>query len=274
MDQVLIECLDYYITIAGTVLLISFLLPGKKSKLFIISVFYSIFVISLQFGLKEVVYPRLKPTPQIAPAELESPYTVVLKEFETIDTLPQKNGIILKNSNLCFVFGTVAQQNPSSYLVKNAFFKDQGGNFLISEYAKVIDNKIILYKSTAFKNQTTTNLPKNYLLALPFDMESFFNLWNTTDPRYIEVLPILVNHSFSQSFILPIALALSQYLLSFILLIIIGIVATSFYGQLSFKNAHVFGSLATIICSYPFVLLIHYYLSLIVHTIVHYIIKI
>ncbi len=271
LDIALLNSLDYYTPIAGTVLLVLFSLKRKKSsRLFVAGILYSIFVIALQFGLKEVVYPKIKTVPYITTSNIDAPYNIASMEFEDMEFLPQKNGMILQDSEVSFVFGTIAQQNPSSYIVKNAFFKDHSGNALFAEHAKIVNNQIILYDSSNQKN--TNHAPKNYLLPLPFDMESSFNVWGVTDPKHIELIPILMNSSLSQS--LAIILALSQYLLSFILLFIVGILAASLRGQLQFDNLQILGAFVAITCSYPFVLLIYYYLSLVIQLFLNHTIKI
>ncbi len=268
LDTALLDSLDYYTPIAGTVLLILFSLKRKKSsKLFIAGILYSISVIALQFGLKEIVYPKIKTVPYVTTSPIDAPYNIAIIEFEDMEFLPQKLGMILQNSDSSFILGTIAQQNPTSYIVKNVFFKDRGGNELFAKYAKIVDNQIILYNASSKNSQ-----PKNYLLPLPFNMESSFNVWGTTEPKYIELIPIFLNSSFSQS--LTIILALSQYLLSFILLFIVGIIAASFRGQLQFDNLQILGAFVTVTCSYPLVLLMYYYLSLVIELFLNHTIKI
>ncbi len=268
LDTALLDSLDYYTPIAGTVLLILFSLKRKKSsKLFIAGILYSISVIALQFGLKEIVYPKIKTVPYVTTSPIDAPYNIAIMEFEDMEFLPQKLGMILQNSDSSFVFGTIAQQNLTSYIVKNVFFKDRGGNELFAKYAKIVNNQIILYNASSKNTQ-----PKNYLLPLPFNMESSFNVWGTTEPKYIELIPIFLNSSFSQS--LTIILALSQYLLSFILLLIVGIIAASFRGQLQFDNLQILGAFVTVTCSYPLVLLMYYYLSLVIELFLNHTIKI
>ncbi|MGL4677504.1 MAG: hypothetical protein ACRCWI_07555 [Brevinema sp.] len=279
LDQALSSTLDSYIPIAGTTLLITFLIPIKSKHLIATGLLYCILIISLQFVIKDVLLPYTKTKPQIVAEDLNTPYSIVLQEFEHISSLPYKNGMLIQNSDMCFIFGTIAQQNPSSYLIKNVFFKTQVPGqqalSLFSEYAKIIDNQIIFYQASfSQQKKPPQDLPKNYFLPLPFNIYSFFELWNTSDPRQIELLPIILYRSFSQSFTLPILLALSYYLIGFILLLIVCTIATSISGYLAFNKLKFVGSTAILVCSYPFVLLMYYYLLLIAQSIVYSLIKI
>ncbi|MGL5955886.1 MAG: hypothetical protein ACRC0X_04695 [Brevinema sp.] len=273
LDQALLQTLDIYIPIAGTVLLISFLLPIRTTHLITIGFLYSILIIGLQFGIKDILLPYTKAKTQISTEKIDN--QLVSQEFEYMDTLPYKYGIVIQNADMCFMFGITAQQNSSSYLIKNVFFKTQlkgqQSFSLFSEYAKIISNQIIFYEA---KIPQDPQQPKNYLLPLPFDMYSFFHTWNTTDPRHIELVPIILNRSFSQSFILPIILAITQYLIGFVLLLIIGTIATSISSSLSFNKLGILGSVAVLVCSYPLVLLIYNYLLLITQSIIYGLIKI
>lgn len=273
--------LDFYIPISGTCLLISFLIPKneKKSLLFLQCFFYILFLIGIQFGIKEILIPYLDKTPSITPAPSNAPMKIILKEFEQIPNLPTKTGMVVKSSSKYFIFGTISQQNPTSYLIQNVFIggikKSNLTISLFARHAKTIQNTIILYKANIF---TTSNnmlipshtLPKNYALPIPFDISSLYDLWNTTDPKDIKLIPILMNKNFSSSFSLPIKLALFQYHTGFITLLIIGALGIACKNLLSFKNSNIIGSTGILICSYPFVLLLFYYLLLIAQSIINY----
>lgn len=264
-SNAIIAGLDFYIPIACTILLLSFLMPSSYTyaQLFNIGFLYSIIVIAGIFGTKEILLPKIKPQQNIQSQQINTPYAIVLKEFESVSTLPSKKGLILKNQELCFVFGTATQQNPNSYLLQNVFFKATNGVSLFSDYAKIIDNQIVLYKAVIFQeNNTKKSLPKNYLLPLPFDMRSFFNIWNNNDPKHIELLPVISNNMFNNAMLPTILTAFMYYIVGFITLLSICIIATSFGNTLKFTPTGMIGILAIIIVSYPFVLLFHEYINL------------
>ena len=281
------ELLDVYIPIAGTTLLVSLLLSHKKNntniKLNICIFSYIFFIIISLFGIKEILIPYTQKKPSIISAPTNAPEAIVLKEFDQLPLLSSKKGMILQNDVECLVFGTIAQQNPTSYLAQKMFFRgfnQKNQPFaLFAEYAKIIDKKIILYKATIFINNKNTLIPsnslaKNYILPLSFEINPLFDSWNTTDLRNIRLLPIITHNAFSQSFVVPIILAIAQYILSFITLCIISSIGIALKNSLSFKELDSIGSLAILICSYPFTLLLFYYLSLLTQVGFQYFIKI
>ena len=279
--------LDIYTPIVGSTLLVSLLLPQKKIKskgILSFHVFiYIIFIIASSFGIRELLIPYTQTKPSVVSAPADAPEAIILKEFDQVEHLPSKKGMILQNDVDCLIFGTVARQNPNSYLVQKVFFggmnHSQTPFYLFAEHAKIINKTIILYKATLFIKSNNTlipsnSLPKNYMLPLSFEINPLFDSWNTTDLKYIKLLPIITHSAFSRSFILPIVLAISQYILSFITLFIIAAIGMGLRSSLSFKGIDSIGSLVVLICSYPFTLLIYYYLSLLIQVGIHYLITI
>ncbi len=228
-----------------------------------------------------IPYTQTKPSIESAPGD--APKAIVLKEFDQIAFLPSKKGMILQNNVECLIFGTIAQQNSNSYLIQKVFFggvnTQQTPFSLFAEHAKIINKTIILYKATLFIKSNNTlipsnSLPKNYMLPLSFEINPLFDSWHTTNLKYIKLLPIITHNAFSRSFILPIFLAISQYILSFITLFIISAIGVGLKNSLSFKGIDSIGSSVVLICSYPFTLLIYYYLSLLIQVGIHYLITI
>ena len=279
--------LDIYIPIAGSTLLLSLLLPQKKisnKKLLSFHVFvYIIFIITLSFGIRELLIPYTQTKITVASAPADAPEAIILKEFDQVEHLPTKKGMILQNDSECLIFGTIARQNNNSYLVQKVFFggmnHQQTPFYLFAEHSKIIDKSIILYKATLFVKSNNTlipsnSLPKNYMLPLSFEINPLFDSWNATNLKDIKLLPIITHNAYSRSFVLPIILAISQYILGFITLLIIASIGMGLRNSLSFKGADSIGSFVVLICSYPFTLLIYYYLSLLIQVVVHYLIKI
>ena len=285
MVDVLKGSLDFYIPLAGTSLFVAIVIKQTRESrfLFISCFFYILFLVGVQFGIKEVLIPFLEKTPIITPAPVDASMKIILQEFETIDELPSKRGLVVQHNNGCFVFGTIAQQNPSSYLVQNAFIGNLSQSSqryaLYARHGKIIDRKIVLYKATIFlvSNDVFTpvkDLPKNYTIPIPFDVRAFFDLWGVTDPKNIKLIPIIINRLYTGTFALPILLALSYYLIGLVSLLIIATIAIAFKNTVSFKGVGILGDIAVLVCSYPLVLLLFYYLSLITEAIIHYNIKI
>ena len=266
--------------------MVSLLLPQKKIKnkgvLTFNNFIYIIFIIVSSFGIRELLIPYTQTKPSVVSAPSNAPQAIILKEFDQIAHLPSKKGMILQNDVECLIFGTIAQQNSNSYLVQKVFFgginHQQTPFSLFAEHAKIINKTIILYKATLFIKSNNTlipsnSLPKNYMLPLSFEINPLFDSWNTTDLKDIKLLPIITHNAYSQSFVLPIILAISQYILSFITLFIISAIGMGLRNSLSFKGIDSIGSFVVLICSYPFTLLIYYYLSLLIQVGVHYLIK-
>lgn len=279
--------LDIYTPIAGTTLLIALLLPQKKignKKVLAFHVFiYIVFIITLSFGIRELLIPYTQTKISVVSAPSDAPMAIILKEFDQVAHLPSKKGMILQNDVECLIFGTIARQNSNSYLVQKVFFgginHQQTPFYLFAEHAKIIDRTIILYKATIFIKSNNTLIPsnslsKNYMLPLSFEINPLFDSWNATNLKHIKLLPIITHNAYSRSFVLPIILAISQYILSFITLLIISSIGMGLRNSLSFKGIDSIGSLVVLICSYPFTLLIYYYLSLLIQVGVHYSLKI
>jgi len=268
--------LELFIPISATALILFLLLNKINNKDRILLFFYIIFLILIDFSLREFLLPTLDSSYSHSSLLINNPQKNINKIFKDITKLPFKKGIIFQNPTNSYSFGIVALQNPHSYLLKNILYSssDTKKYSLYAQYGQISNNKLILYNSKLFIEKNGKLIPserpqKNYEIPLSFDIDTLFNLWNIQDTNKLQLIPILFNNYYFKDFPITILIVLSRYITGFLFLLIIYILGLSCQNYISFKGLQIIGNLCLIICIFPIVLSIYYYILILLQTLIY-----
>lgn len=276
--NILFNCLELFIPISGTSIFLLLISSRNNTSQKINYFILILFLIGLDFGMREFVISP--PTPQYTGHSNtpSAPLRVILKEFDQLNQLPIKKGMIIQNNIGSYSFGLIAQQNAQHYLLQNIFFsaldKQKSLYSLYAQYGKIIDNKLILYHATLFTYQNNILTPdvimtKNYQLPLSFDITTLFNLWNVNSPQEIKLLPVLSNFHYLKTFFIPVWVSFSHYISALLTLIIILTLGIACQNTLSFKGVKLIGSMSLLICIFPIITALYYYISVLMQALIY-----
>lgn len=247
----------YLIILSATSLFISIIFKTTHKTSLVLCIVYSIIIVCADFYIKnnDIIYPETK-TPAL---------------FENIYEFPLKKGIIIQNDISCFSFGVTARFGEGKYLIKNVFFRSnipsEENYSLYAEYGKIIDRKLILYKGSLIKDNKFIPSEKNYEVPLSFNSDLIFDLWNENNKINLKTaLPSL--HSLTP-FRLPILLLLGSYAVNLMILLIISSIALAAQNLAVFTKGSFLGIIASYITVYHLCLLLSFYGSIIMQTLIN-----
>lgn len=261
-----------YIPVFGTFFLITLLMRKKRRISVFLCYLYIILIMLSYLCFREYLVPWIKERTNYY-AEENNTEVIFLEEFDDFNKFPIQIGVILEKNKNLYSFGRVAKLNRKTYLISNIVLEignlNQNRQVIYSQYGKIADNKLILYKAIVNKFNKNSlyiakELPKNYILPVPFHMESIFDLWNAKNLDNIRILPIIMYNTFEQSMLHPIISVLGIYLSGFILLCVLCSIGVALYHSIRFTRLQIIGAIAVLISLYPLIFLLYYYVSLLI----------
>ncbi|MGL4388228.1 MAG: hypothetical protein ACRCTJ_02395 [Brevinema sp.] len=256
LDQTRIILEYYYLSLASTALFISLISYSKKKASLVSCLLFSLLIIGVQFFFHNQSY-NYQDQPKA--------------NFEELTNLPQKKGVVIQDNINCISFGIMGRASEGIYLVKNVFYhskKTGGENYsFFSSYAKIINNRLILYKPYILTEKKIVQPQKNFETSISFNPDIIFNLWDEYDRiNFKKALPYF---RYLNSFKSVLFLSLGKYLIGFIMILLIACIGLTFQNTAIFTYKNWIGILASYVIAFIFSSLILFYGSLFVQMIVN-----